>query len=106
MRIERAVPRPRFPTDLAGFNRELGMRANVFGIDFDPIDQSTLIAELVKRARVGNPSYVVTIDLHHVLLLWRDHSLRSILADPAAFLVPDGRPLLWMRSLRGVSMQL
>jgi N-acetylglucosaminyldiphosphoundecaprenol N-acetyl-beta-D-mannosaminyltransferase len=82
------------------------MRPTVFGIDFDPIDQSTLIAELLKRAREGEPSYVVTIDLHHALLLRRDHSLRSILADPAAFLVPDGRPLLWMAWLRGIAMQL
>jgi N-acetylglucosaminyldiphosphoundecaprenol N-acetyl-beta-D-mannosaminyltransferase len=81
-------------------------RPTVFGIDLDPIDQSTLIAKLLKRARVGKPSYVVTMDLHHVLLLRRDHSLRSILADPAAFVVPDGRPLLWMAWLRGIAMQL
>src|SRR5262249_29301799 len=82
------------------------IRPNVFGIDFDPLDQSSLIAELLKRAREGRPSYVLTTSLHHVLLLRRNAELRRVFADPAALVVPDGRPLLWMGWLRGITMQL
>jgi UDP-N-acetyl-D-mannosaminuronic acid transferase (WecB/TagA/CpsF family) len=82
------------------------MRANVFGIDIDPIDQKTLIGELVKRARERRPCYVVPTNLHLVLRFRRDAELRLALADPAAFIVPDGRPLLWMAWVRRITMQL
>ena len=60
------------------------MRANVFGIDFDPFDQGTLIDELIKRAKDGRPSYVLTTNFHHVLLLRHDVELRLAFTDAAA----------------------
>jgi N-acetylglucosaminyldiphosphoundecaprenol N-acetyl-beta-D-mannosaminyltransferase len=81
------------------------MRANVFGINFDPLDQSMLIGELVKRVREGRPGYVLPTNLHHVLQLRRDVGLRLAFADASALTVPDSRPLLWMARLRGITMQ-
>jgi exopolysaccharide biosynthesis WecB/TagA/CpsF family protein len=82
------------------------MRPNVFGIEFDPIDPSTLIGEVLKRAQKRQPSYVVPTNLHLVLRYRKDPELRRAFADPTAFVVPDGRPLLWMASLRGIMMPL
>jgi N-acetylglucosaminyldiphosphoundecaprenol N-acetyl-beta-D-mannosaminyltransferase len=82
------------------------MRETVFGIDFDPIDQSTLINELLGRAGERRPCYVIPTNLHLVLRLRRDAELRLAFVDPAAVVVPDGRPLLWMARLRRLSMQL
>jgi exopolysaccharide biosynthesis WecB/TagA/CpsF family protein len=82
------------------------MRPNVFGIDLDPIDPSALIGEVVRRARKRQPSYVVPTNLHLVLRYRKDAELRRAFADPAAFAVPDGRPLLWMASLRGIPLPL
>src|ERR1700719_3538748 len=82
------------------------MRPTVFGIDIDPIDQKTLIGELMKRARERRPCYVVPTNLHLALLLQRDAGLRLALADPAALVVPDGHPLVWMARLRGITMQV
>jgi len=81
------------------------MTANVFGIDFDPFDQSTLIAELMKRAREGRPGYVVTANLQHACRIRHDVKLRLALADATAITVPDGRPLLWMARLRGITLR-
>jgi N-acetylglucosaminyldiphosphoundecaprenol N-acetyl-beta-D-mannosaminyltransferase len=82
------------------------MRPTVFGIDIDPFDQKTLIGELVKRARERRPCYVVPTNLHLVLRRRSDPKLRLALADPAALVVPDGHPLVWMAWLRGIAMQL
>jgi len=81
------------------------MRANVFGIDFDPFDQSTLIDELMKRAREETSGYVVTANLQHVSRIRHDAKLRLALADATAIIVPDGRPLLWMARLRGITLR-
>jgi N-acetylglucosaminyldiphosphoundecaprenol N-acetyl-beta-D-mannosaminyltransferase len=82
------------------------MRANVFGIDFAALDQSALIREVLNRVRTRVSSYVVPTNLHLVVRHQRDAELRSALADTAAMVVPDGRPLLWMAWLRGTPMQL
>jgi len=81
------------------------MRATVFGVDFDSFDQGTLIEEVMKRAKGGRPGYVLTTNLLHVLQLRHDFELRSAFADTAAITVPDGRPLLWMARLRGITLQ-
>jgi exopolysaccharide biosynthesis WecB/TagA/CpsF family protein len=82
------------------------MKRNVFGIDFDPIDQRALIVEVLERARIGIPGYVVTANLHLAVQLRRDAEVEPVLADPTALVVPDGRPLLWMARLRGFRMHL
>jgi exopolysaccharide biosynthesis WecB/TagA/CpsF family protein len=81
------------------------MRPTVFGIEFDPFDQSTLIDELLKRVREGSSCYVVPTNLQHVLRLRHDVELRLAFADSAALTVPDGRPLIWMARMRGMTMQ-
>jgi UDP-N-acetyl-D-mannosaminuronic acid transferase (WecB/TagA/CpsF family) len=82
------------------------MRPKVFGIQFDPLDQRALISEVLKRLRTKQPSYVVPTNLHLVVRRRRDAGLQRAFADPAALVVPDGRPLLWMAWLRGFTMQL
>jgi N-acetylglucosaminyldiphosphoundecaprenol N-acetyl-beta-D-mannosaminyltransferase len=82
------------------------LRPNVFGIDLDPIDQRTLIAELLNRSRERQPCYVVPTNLHLVLRVRNNDALRRALADPTALVVPDGRPLQWMAWLRGIPLQL
>jgi N-acetylglucosaminyldiphosphoundecaprenol N-acetyl-beta-D-mannosaminyltransferase len=82
------------------------LHANVLGLTLDCIDQTTLISELLNRARSGIPGYVVPVNLYHLVKLRSDDgSLRSAFAD-AAFVVPDGRPLLWMARLRGIKLHL
>jgi N-acetylglucosaminyldiphosphoundecaprenol N-acetyl-beta-D-mannosaminyltransferase len=82
------------------------MRPNVFGIDFDPIDRSTLISTLLQRIQEGKPSYVVTAHLLHVLCRRNDAQLRLALTDAAALVVADGQPILWMARLRGIKLPL
>jgi N-acetylglucosaminyldiphosphoundecaprenol N-acetyl-beta-D-mannosaminyltransferase len=82
------------------------MRPSVFGVSFDPVDQSGLIVELLRRARNHLPGYVVPTNLHIVVSLRNNAALRCVLDDPAALVVPDGRPLLWMARLRGIKMEL
>jgi N-acetylglucosaminyldiphosphoundecaprenol N-acetyl-beta-D-mannosaminyltransferase len=82
------------------------LRQNVFGIEVDCIDQAALIIQVLNRVRLGTPGYVVPTNLYHIVKLRSDDgNLRSALAD-AAFVVPDGRPLLWMGRLRGIAFRL
>jgi N-acetylglucosaminyldiphosphoundecaprenol N-acetyl-beta-D-mannosaminyltransferase len=81
-------------------------KPRVFGIDFDPLDQDSLIAEIVKRAQAKKPGYVLPTNLHHAVLIRRDAALRRAFVDETACVVPDGRPLLWMARLHGIMMRL
>jgi N-acetylglucosaminyldiphosphoundecaprenol N-acetyl-beta-D-mannosaminyltransferase len=76
----------------------------VFGIEFDPIDQTTLIGELLRCARKGRHSCVVPTNLHVVIRARIDAEMRLVLADPAVIVVPDGRPIVWMARLRRITM--
>jgi N-acetylglucosaminyldiphosphoundecaprenol N-acetyl-beta-D-mannosaminyltransferase len=81
-------------------------RANVFGLEVDCIDQATLITEVLSRVRLRSPGYVLTMNLYHLVKLRSDDGrLRSAFRD-AAFVVPDGRPLLWMARLRSIKLHL
>jgi N-acetylglucosaminyldiphosphoundecaprenol N-acetyl-beta-D-mannosaminyltransferase len=81
-------------------------RTNVFGLELDCIDQASLITEVLSRVRVRSPGYVIPTNLYHVVKLQRDDgSLHSAFAG-AAFVVADGRPLVWMARLRGVMLPL
>jgi N-acetylglucosaminyldiphosphoundecaprenol N-acetyl-beta-D-mannosaminyltransferase len=81
-------------------------RTNVFGLEVDCIDQATLITEVLSRVRLRSPGYVLTMNLYHLVKLRSDDGrLRSAFRD-AAFVVPDGRPLLWMARLRSIKLHL
>lgn len=86
---------------------EMGrFRTRVFRVEIDCIDQTALIGELLNRVRLGIPGYVIPTNLYHMVKLESDDgSLRSAFAN-AAFVVPDGRPLLWMARLRGIALHL
>src|SRR5262252_3079019 len=86
----------------AGQNEMNRSRETVFGVKVDCVDQTTLITEVLNRLRMRVPGYVIPVNLYHLVKLQSDDgSLRSAFAG-AAFVLADGRPLLWMARLRGI----
>jgi N-acetylglucosaminyldiphosphoundecaprenol N-acetyl-beta-D-mannosaminyltransferase len=81
------------------------MRHSVFGVELDSIDQAALIEAVLNWVRIGKAGYVIPANLHHAVRLRSDEALRSAFAD-AAFVVPDGRPLLWMARMHGIRLPL
>jgi N-acetylglucosaminyldiphosphoundecaprenol N-acetyl-beta-D-mannosaminyltransferase len=87
-------------------NKMRRLRTSILGIEVDCVDQATLIGVVLDRARLGFPGYILTINLHHLVKLRSDDgNLRSAFAK-ATYVVPDGRPLLWMARLRGIKLHL
>jgi N-acetylglucosaminyldiphosphoundecaprenol N-acetyl-beta-D-mannosaminyltransferase len=80
------------------------MRHSAFGVELDSIHQTAPIEAVLNWVRVGKAGYVIPATLHQAVKLRSDEALRSASAD-AAFVVPDGRPLLWMTRLRGIRLQ-
>jgi N-acetylglucosaminyldiphosphoundecaprenol N-acetyl-beta-D-mannosaminyltransferase len=81
------------------------MRHSVFGLELDSIDQAALIEAVLNWVRMGKSGYVIPANLYHAVKLRSDEALRSAFAD-AGFVVPDGRPLLWMARMRGINLPL
>ena len=77
-----------------------GARATIAGVAIDGLDFAGVLDAIVARAATGPPSYVVTPNAHHVVLLQSDALLRAIY-DRAFLIVPDGVPLLWAAKLLG-----
>jgi N-acetylglucosaminyldiphosphoundecaprenol N-acetyl-beta-D-mannosaminyltransferase len=80
------------------------MRHSVFGVELDSIDQTAPIEVVLNWLGMAKAGYVIPAT-HQPVKLRSDEALRSASAY-AAFVVPDGRPLLWMTRLRGMRLQL
>jgi N-acetylglucosaminyldiphosphoundecaprenol N-acetyl-beta-D-mannosaminyltransferase len=75
-------------------------RAQIADVAIDGLDFDGAVEAIAERAATGPPSYVVTPNAHHVVLLQRDELLREIY-ERAFLIVPDGVPLLWAARLLG-----
>jgi N-acetylglucosaminyldiphosphoundecaprenol N-acetyl-beta-D-mannosaminyltransferase len=75
--------------------------ATIANVQIDGLPFDAVVDAVVARAAAGGPpSYVVTPNAHHVMLLQSDALLREIYEE-AYVVVPDGVPLLWAAKLLG-----
>lgn len=71
----------------------------IAGVSIDALNFDAVVEAIVAHASEGGaPAYVVTPNVHHVVLLQHDALLREIY-ERAFLVVPDGVPLLWAASM-------
>ena len=71
----------------------------IAGVQIDALSFDAVVDAVAARAASGShPTYVVTPNAHHVVLLQKDALLREIYSR-AFLVVPDGVPLLWASAL-------
>lgn len=70
------------------------------GIDLHAITLDQAVDMIIDAVRRGTRGYIVTPNVHHVVLLQRHAGLR-IAYDHASLRLPDGMPLLWASRLSG-----
>ena len=72
----------------------------IFGISINNISQNETIREIDKLIKKGQPSYVVTPNVHHISVLQKDKKFREIYSQ-ADLVLPDSRPLMWAARILG-----
>ncbi len=71
------------------------MKVNICGVKIDRHSFDQVIEEITRHLHSSDtPEYVVTPNVHHILLLQKDTHFRKIYQD-AFLVVPDGVPLVW-----------
>src|SRR5437764_6190074 len=66
----------------------------VWGIPFAPLTLAETLDAAERLVRAGAPSYLITANLHYVMLTARDPRLAAVNRG-AALIVADGMPLVW-----------
>lgn len=69
-------------------------RVGVWGVPFAPITLAQTIAAVSRMIAAGRPSFFITANTHYVMLTEQAADLRAI-NEQAAFIVADGKPIVW-----------
>ncbi len=75
----------------------------VWGVPLAPITRPEAVEAVAALVRAGTPSYFITASTHYVMLTAEVPALRD-LNDNAAFIVADGKPLVWASRLAGTPL--
>lgn len=76
----------------------------LFGIRFDNFDFQDLAAYLEKTVAAGAPTYLLTCNVDHVMVVQRDALFRQIYREAHA-VVADGMPIVWTSKLAGTPLK-
>ena len=90
------------PKQLTDENARRAVR--ILDCDVDNLAFEEALERLLQLARGQGPSYVVTPNVDHLLLLRRDAAFRAAYAG-AALRLADGAPLLWAARLQGTPLR-
>lgn len=72
----------------------------VWGVPFAPMTLTEAVAAVSELIRAGRPSFFITAPTHYAMLTEECPDLREI-NDRAAFIVADGKPLVWASRMQG-----
>ena len=75
----------------------------VWGVPFAPITLTQAVAAVSELIRDGRPSFFITAPTHYAMLTEEEPDLRTI-NDRAAFIVADGKPLVWASRMLGTPL--
>ncbi len=75
-------------------------RVWVWGVPFAPLTLAETVAAVSGLIREGRPSFFITANTHYAMLTEELPDLRAI-NERAAFIVADGKPLVWASRLLG-----
>ena len=76
------------------------VRIWIFGIPLTPFTMSETVTAICNLVDVGHPAYVITANTHYANLSEQHVDLRAI-NEGAAFILPDGAPLVWASRFSG-----
>lgn len=95
------------PADIGlGVSRGLGTavddtpapRVNLWGVPFDAVTSAEAVDRVTSLVAAREPSYLITANLHYVMLHDRTPELRRV-TDGAALVLADGQPIVWRSRL-------
>ena len=72
----------------------------VWDLPLAPLTRPQAVEAVAELVRARCPSYFITASSHYAMLTARDPALRSV-NERAAFLVADGKPLVWASRMGG-----
>jgi N-acetylglucosaminyldiphosphoundecaprenol N-acetyl-beta-D-mannosaminyltransferase len=75
-------------------------RVTVWGVPFAPMTLTGAVAAVTELIREGRPSFFITANTHYAMLTEALPDLRAI-NERAAFIVADGKPLVWASRMSG-----
>lgn len=78
-------------------------RVWVWGVPFAPITRDEAVAAVSDLIRAGRPSFFITAPTHYAMLTEECADLREI-NERAAFIVADGKPLVWASRIQGTPL--
>lgn len=79
-------------------------KIELFGVRFDNFDFRDLAAYLERTVESGEPTYLLTCNVDHVMLLEKDALFRHIYREAHA-VVADGMPIVWTSRLVGTPLK-
>jgi N-acetylglucosaminyldiphosphoundecaprenol N-acetyl-beta-D-mannosaminyltransferase len=78
-------------------------RVWIWGVPFAPITLTEAVATVSGLIRERRPSFFITAPTHYAMLTEEMPDLRAI-NDRAAFIVADGKPLVWASRMQGTPL--
>ncbi len=75
-------------------------RVWIWGVPFAPLTLEETVAAVSELIRAGRPSFFITAPTHYAMLTEECPDLREI-NERAAFIVADGKPLVWASRMQG-----
>jgi N-acetylglucosaminyldiphosphoundecaprenol N-acetyl-beta-D-mannosaminyltransferase len=79
-------------------------KVELFGIQFNNFDFRDLADYLENTVAAGEPTYLLTCNVDHVMCMQKDALFRRIYRDAHA-VVADGMPIVWTSRLAGKSLK-
>jgi N-acetylglucosaminyldiphosphoundecaprenol N-acetyl-beta-D-mannosaminyltransferase len=76
----------------------------LFGLDFDPLTQATLLDRIAECVRERSSCWIETVNVSHLCLAARDPALDRLFRS-ADVILADGMPIVWMSRLRGRALR-
>ncbi len=75
-------------------------RVWIWGVPYAPFTVAEAVAAVSELIRAGRPSFFITAPTHYAMLTEQCADLREI-NERAAFIVADGKPLVWASRMQG-----
>lgn len=75
----------------------------VWGLPFAAVTQSEAVTAVDRLIEAGRPSYFVTANTHYAMLT-KELPVMAAVNAGAAFILADGRPIVWASRLRGTPL--
>ena len=75
----------------------------VWGVPFAPVTLAEAVAAVSELIRERRPTFFITAPTHYAMLTAEEPDLRAI-NDRAAFIVADGKPLVWASRMQGTPL--